>query len=82
MTRRTDPIRRHHHPFEEDTTLSHIELRLAQVQEHQALLRSHRAADHTGPAPARSIRSTIGLSLIRLGRWVAGEGHALPAWSG
>jgi hypothetical protein len=59
------------------------ELRLAAIQEHQSLLRSHRAAERAGLAPAHSIRSHIGTSLIRLGRHVAGESiHAMDPVAG
>jgi hypothetical protein len=82
MTNRTDPRSRHHHPFRKEPTVTHIELRLASIVERQALLRSQRDADRAGHVPARSIRSRLGESLIRLGRRVAGESISAPAWSG
>ena len=73
---------RHPHLFPKDTALLHIELRLALIQERQALLRSNRDAERAGVASAPPIRSRIGESLIRLGRRVAGEGLSTPAWTG
>lgn len=82
MTNRSRSTTRHPHPFPKDTALFHIELRLASIQERQALLRSNREAERAGAAPAPPIRSRIGESLIRLGRRVAGEGISTPAWTG
>ena len=82
MTSRTDPTSRHPHPFPKETTMSHIELRLASILERQSLLRSHRDAERAGLVSAPPIRSRIGQSLIRLGRRVAGEGLSAPAWTG
>ncbi len=62
--------------------MQHIELRLRAIQEHQALLRSHRDADRAAFASARSIRARIGESIIRLGRRVAGDSLHAPAWTG
>jgi hypothetical protein len=59
-----------------------IEFRLAEIREREALLRSIRAADRAGPSSARSIRSRLGESLIRLGRRVAGESSPAPSWTG
>ena len=59
-----------------------IELRLAAINERQALERSFRAADRAALGQARSIRSQVGESIIRLGRRVAGESLGSPALTG
>ena len=59
-----------------------IELRLAAINERQALERSYRAADRAASGQARSIRSQVGESIIRLGRRVAGESLGSPALTG
>jgi hypothetical protein len=65
-----------------DLQMQHIELRLAAISERQALERSHREADRAALGRARSIRSQLGESIIRLGRRVAGESVGSPALSG
>jgi hypothetical protein len=82
MTTRSDTTTRHHPTFREDTHMQHIELRLADVGERQALYRSHREGDRMGHAPTRSVRRRLGESLIRLGRRVGGETATTPAWQG
>jgi hypothetical protein len=82
MTNRSRSITRHPHPFVEDTALLHIELRLAEILAYQASERALRDADRLGFSHARSIRSRLGESLIRLGRRVSGERLANPAWTG
>jgi hypothetical protein len=59
-----------------------IELRLAEIQERQALLRSERDIDRMRLASARPVRARVGVALIRLGRRVAGESLTSPAWTG
>jgi hypothetical protein len=59
-----------------------IELRLAAINERQALERSIRDADRAAFGQARSIRSQLGESIIRLGRRVAGESLGSPALTG
>jgi hypothetical protein len=82
MTTRSDTTTRHHPTFREDTCMQHIELRLADVGERQALYRSHREGDRMGHTPTRSVRRRLGESLIRLGRRVGGETATTPAWQG
>ncbi len=60
----------------------HPELRLIEIQERQRLLRSRRYVERLPSQAARSLRSRLGESLIRLGRRVAGEDHPAPAWTG
>ncbi len=82
MTTRSDTTTRHHPTFRKDTNLQHIELRLADVRERQALYRSHREGDRVGHVPTRSVRRRLGESLIRLGRRVGGDTATTPAWQG
>ncbi len=82
MTFRSDTTTRHHHTFRKDLHMQHIELRLADIGERQALLRSNREGDRAAEGRARSIRRQIGQSLIRLGRRVGGESVSAPAWQG
>jgi hypothetical protein len=65
-----------------DTHMQHIELRLADIGERQALFRSTREDDRAAERRARSIRRQIGESFIRLGRRVAGDTATSPAWQG
>ena len=74
--------RSHHLTSRKDDHMFHIELRLAAISERQALERSHREADRAALGRARSIRSQLGESIIRLGRRVAGESVGSPALSG
>jgi hypothetical protein len=64
-----------------DSHMFAIELRLASINERQSLERSIRDADRAF-VRARSIRSHVGESIIRLGRRVAGESLGSPALSG
>jgi hypothetical protein len=82
MTTRSDSTTRHHSTLREDTTMQHIELRLADIGERQALLRSIREGDRAAERRSRSIRRQIGESFIRLGRRVAGDIVTTPAWQG
>jgi hypothetical protein len=59
-----------------------LEYRLAEIAERKALLRSIRDAGRADRIPARSIRSRLGESLIRLGRKVAGDVHNSPVPTG
>mgnify|MGYP006391562387 FL=1 len=82
MTTRSDTTTRHHHTFRKDTHMQHIELRLADVGERQALYRSHREGDRLGHVLTRSMRRRLGESIIRLGRRVGGDAATTPAWQG
>ena len=82
MTTRSDTTTRHHSTFRKDTTLQHIELRLADVRERQALYRSHREGDRVGHVHTRAVRHRLGESLIRLGRRIGGDATTSPAWQG
>ena len=66
--------------------MQHIELRLADIGERQALFRSHREADRAAKGRTRSIRRSIrrsiGESFIRLGRRIGGDSVSAPAWQG
>jgi hypothetical protein len=73
---------RHHHTLREDHHMSHIELRLADVQERQSRYRILRDADRAAIVRARSIRHRVGESIIRLGRRVGGDAITAPAWQG
>ena len=65
-----------------DTHMQHIELRLADIGERQALLRSIREGDRAANGRAWSIRRSIGESFIRLGRRIGGDSVSAPAWQG
>jgi hypothetical protein len=65
-----------------DTHMQHIELRLADIGERQALLRSIREGDRAAERRARSIRRSLGESLVRLGRRIGGDSVSAPAWQG
>jgi hypothetical protein len=82
MTTRSDSTTRHHSTLREDTTMQHIELRLADIGERQALLRSVRDGDRSASGRAWSIRRSIGESLVRLGRRIGGDSVSAPAWQG
>jgi len=82
MTTRSDTTTRHQPTFRKDTHMQHIELRLADVGERQALYRSHREDDRVDRVSTRSVRRRLGESLIRLGRRVGGETATTPAWQG
>jgi len=71
-------------PFPEDTTaMFHIEFRLDEARERQALLRADREQDWPGYLPGgRSLRLRLGKSLVRLGRRVGGDAMTTPAWLG
>jgi len=79
---RTTHDTRHHSTLREDTHMQHIELRLADIGERQALLRSIRDGDRAAERRSRSIRRQVGGSLMRLGRRVAGDTATTPAWQG
>jgi len=87
-TQHIDQASRHHLTSRKDHQMFAIELRLAAINERQALERSYRAADRAASAAraasgqARSIRSQVGESIIRLGRRVAGESLGSPALTG
>jgi hypothetical protein len=82
MTSRfTDPTR-HPSTSRKDLQMTHIELRLASILERQSLERSIRDADRAAMTTARSIRTQLGESIVRLGRRVAGESLSSPAWTG
>ena len=81
-TQRSDQASRHHLTSRKDHQMFGIELRLAAINERQALERSFRAADRAALGQARSIRSQVGESIIRLGRRVAGESLGSPALTG
>ena len=70
------------HTFRKDTTMQFIELRLADVAERQALLRSIRDAERDGLRSTRTLRYQVGQSLVRLGRRIGGEAMTSPAWQG
>jgi hypothetical protein len=59
-----------------------IELRLADIGERQALLRSTRDAERDGLRPTRTLRHQLGQSLVRLGRRIGGDALTSPAWQG
>jgi len=65
-----------------DPHMQHIELRLADIGERQALLRSIREGDRAAERRAWSIRRSIGESFIRLGRRIGGDSVSAPAWQG
>ena len=70
------------HDLRKDTTMQFIELRLADVAERQALLRSTRDAERDGLRSTRTLRYQVGQSLVRLGRRIGGEAMTSPAWQG
>jgi hypothetical protein len=74
--------RRHNTLLNKDTHMQHIELRLADIGERQALLRSVRDGDRAASGRAWSIRRSIGESLVRLGRRIGGDSVSAPAWQG
>ncbi|HYO43793.1 MAG TPA: hypothetical protein VES19_11400 [Candidatus Limnocylindrales bacterium] len=65
-----------------ETHMQHIELRLADIAERQALLRSIREGDRAASGRAWSIRRSVGESLVRLGRRIGGDTVSAPAWQG
>ena len=71
-----------HHLLRGDTSMFHVELRLADVAERQALMRSDRDAERDGLRSNRSLRHRVGQSLVRLGRRVGGDTMTAPAWQG
>ncbi len=79
---RTAHDTRHHHNLQKDTHMQHIELRLADIGERQALFRSSREGDRAAERRTRSIRRHIGESVIRLGRRIGGDAISTPAWQG
>ena len=87
-TSRSDISRRHHPASRKDTSMQHIELRLAEIQARHARERSLRDAERVARAArqaranGRSIRSRLGESIIRLGHRVAGESLGSPALTG
>ena len=78
----SDQASRHHLTSRKDHQMFGIELRLAAINERQALERSFRVTDRAALGQARSIRSQVGESIIRLGRRVAGESFGSPALTG
>ena len=81
-TKHSDQASRHHLSSRKDHQMFGIELRLAAINERQALERSLRDADRAASGQARSIRSHLGESIIRLGRRVGGDAITAPAWQG
>jgi len=73
---------RHHLTLRKDTSMFHIELRLADVAERQALMRSIRDGEREGLQSNRSLRHQVGQSLVRLGRRIGGDAMTAPAWQG
>jgi hypothetical protein len=73
---------RHLATSRKDTTLSHIELRLAEIGERHALLRSHRDGDRHASGRSWSLRRSLGGSIIRIGRRIGGDSVTTPAWQG
>ena len=66
-----------------DRSMHYIELRLADVGERQQRFQADRDAERAALGQARSsLRRTVGRSLVRLGRRVAGEPMTAPAWQG
>ena len=80
--RHTGHTNHNYHTSRKDHRMFAIELRLAAINERQALERSLRAADRAALGQVRSIRSQVGESIIRLGRRVAGESLGSPALTG
>ena len=79
---RTNSSTRHHLTLRKDTHMFHIELRLAEIGERQALMRSIRDAERDGLRSNRSLRHQVGQSLVRLGRRIGGDAMTAPAWQG
>ena len=79
---RHDTSTRHHSTLREDTTMQFIELRLADVGERQAQLRSIRDPERAGLRSTRTLRRQLGESLVRLGRRIGGDASTAPAWQG
>jgi hypothetical protein len=73
---------RHLATSRKDTTLFHIELRLADIAERHALLRSHRDGDRIASRRSSSLRRSLGGSIIRIGRRIGGDTVTTPAWQG
>jgi ABC-type phosphonate transport system ATPase subunit len=76
------PRPRHSSLRKDEPQMQHIELRLAEIAERQALMRSDRDAERDGLRPGRSIRHQLGESLVRLGRRIGGDTLTAPAWQG
>ena len=81
-SKRTNSSTRHQHTLRKDTSMFHIELRLADVAERQALMRSIRDGEREGLRSNRSLRHQVGQSLVRLGRRIGGDAMTAPAWQG
>jgi hypothetical protein len=81
-TKRTSSSTRHHLILRKDSSMFHIDLRLADVAERQALMRSIRDGERDGLRSNRSLRHQLGLSLVRLGRRIGGDTVTAPAWQG
>jgi hypothetical protein len=79
---RSDTTTRHHLTLRKERHMQHIELRLAAIGEHQALLRSTRDAERDGLRSSRTLRHQVGESLVRLGRRIGGDAMTAPAWQG
>ena len=79
---RTRSSTRHHLTLRKDSSMFHIDLRLADVAERQALMRSIRDAERDGLRSNRSLRHQVGQSLVRLGRRIGGDAMTTPAWQG
>ena len=79
---RTANDTRHPNTFRKDLLMQHIELRLADIGERQALLRSIRDAERDGHRSDRTLRRQVGQSLVRLGRRIGGDPVSAPAWQG
>jgi hypothetical protein len=68
--------------FRKEPHMHHIELRLTDIGERQALFRSIRDADRVAERRTRSLRRRVGLSLVRLGERLSGDASTTPAWQG
>lgn len=83
------PRTRHHRThaldfmsFRRDTTLHHIEMRLAEAQERQERFRSERHAERLMAHSHRhrgSIRRRLGDSIIRMGERISGAERSITA---
>ncbi len=72
--------------FRRDTTLLHIDLRLAEITERHARLRDERARERLLSLDRSriSIRRRLGTSIIRIGERIGGSSDPLstPVWQG
>jgi len=65
-----------------DCAIRHIELRLTDVEERQRRYRALRDADRSALAPTRTLRHSIGRTMIRLGTRIGGDPATARAWQG